>query len=522
MKYRRTVVYMRYSSTMQDDGFSIEYQRSETRECAEKNGLVIDGEYIDEAKTGTKVAGRDGFYNLIRAVKNGEISSIIIYKMSRMFRNTKESEYYRDLFRKFDVKLFSATEYINEDTSSGRMTTSILSVIDQYQSEITSDQVRSSMREMARQGFFTGGLPPFGYTTEAFQHGTKTRKRYAPNPEEAEILHKAFELYANGYSINGVCDELNKQGFRTRKGKRFCHQTMIAYLKNETYIGRLKYKAKGYDEVICDDAHPAIISETVFNVVQQRLKNRAFNTTPRKRKHFYALTGKIKCECGSNYVGVSLTRFDKNPDYRYNYVTYKCHEKHVYKNCNNKQVYKAHIEEDVLQLIKTHILNEASITAIAENVASIYKTQPQPSTDKLKQLKNRADFLNNEIDLIIEMRRNKELSSDRSAKRIAPLEEELNELEKAINNFSIQSKSAITPESVKAYLSDMLKRSENCDDETLKVIFDNFVEEIIIYRETVDVRLRVLPDLSFIHNGNTAVTLFNLCINTKRRKNTHK
>lgn len=521
MKYKRTVVYMRYSSTMQDDGFSIEYQRSETRECAEKHGLIIDAEYIDEAKTGTKVAGRDGFYDLIRAIKNGEIHAVIIYKMSRMFRNTQESEYYRDLFRKHEVKLLSATEYINEDTSSGRMTVSILSVIDQYQSEITSDQVRSSMREMARQGFFTGGIPPFGYTTETIEHGKKNRKRYVPEPAEAEILHKAFELYANGYSINGVCNFLNQNGYRTRRGKFFCHQTMVAHLKNETYIGRLKYKAKGYDEVICEDAHPAIISETMFNAVQARIKSRE-NTTPRKRKHFYPLTGKIKCECGSYYYGVSVKRFDKNPNYRYNYVTYKCKAKHAFKTCTNKQIYKSHIEDDVLQLIKTHILNENSINAISANAAEILKSQIQPSTGKLNGLKARLGFLNNEIDLLIDMRRNKELSPERSAKRIAPLETELIEVENAINNLVVQSKSAITPESIKSYLTDMLTRSENCNDEILKTIFDSFVEKIVINHDTVAVSLKVCPDHSFIHNGNTAVTVFNLLININRRKNTHK
>ena len=150
--FYRVRAYLRYSSHNQDDGYSIEYQTTEIEEFAKKNGFEIEKMHIDQAQTATKTAGRDEFFALMDAVKRNEVDAIVVYKTSRIFRNSYESHKYRNLFIKHNVKFISATQTIDESTPEGRFMSSTIANVDQYQSETTSDHVKSSMREMARQG----------------------------------------------------------------------------------------------------------------------------------------------------------------------------------------------------------------------------------------------------------------------------------------------------------------------------------------------------------------------------------
>ena len=144
----RKRAYVRYSDHKQDDGFSVEYQMTEIDEFMYRNGMEQPKYHIDQAISGTKVAGREAFFELVNDVKEGFVDVIVVYKLNRIFRNAYESQKYRKLFKKYGVKLMSVTQQIDEETSAGRLMTNVLSDIDQYQSETISDHVKSSMREM--------------------------------------------------------------------------------------------------------------------------------------------------------------------------------------------------------------------------------------------------------------------------------------------------------------------------------------------------------------------------------------
>lgn len=61
----RAVIYIRYSSHKQRESFSIEYQVDECTKFIETNDYELVEVYIDEAKTGKKVAGRDAFDKML-------------------------------------------------------------------------------------------------------------------------------------------------------------------------------------------------------------------------------------------------------------------------------------------------------------------------------------------------------------------------------------------------------------------------------------------------------------------------
>ena len=95
-------------------------------------------------------------------------------------------EYSIRRLRKRGIRLISITQEL-DDTPSAMMIRQILSVFDEYQSKENSKHVRRAMKENARQGFWNGSQPPFGYQTYvAEQRGAKEKKKLAIDPVEAE------------------------------------------------------------------------------------------------------------------------------------------------------------------------------------------------------------------------------------------------------------------------------------------------------------------------------------------------
>ena len=505
---KRTHSYIRYSDHKQDDGFSVEYQLSEIEEFVYRNGLELRKNHIDQATTATKVAGREAFYELIQDVKDGFVDVIVVYKLNRIFRNAYESQKYRKLLKKYGVKLMSVTQQIDEDTSAGRLMTNVLSDIDQYQSETISDHVKSSMREMARQGYFTGGTVPFGYTLEVLENGKKTRKKYIPDETEKAVVQKIFELYADGYSLRYLQSHLTDRGFMTRQGKQFGITTIARMLGNDFYIGTLRYSTQGYEDVVVEDAVPPIIDDYLWRRVQER-KNANKLVQPRKKKDLYALTGKIYCDlCGSHFFGMRSGSRQKGKLYDYQY--YICAKRKNYNACKCDRIRKDYLEDIVLQEIKKRILNEDAVKRLASEIAALCESSPTKITDEIKTLTKRRTTLENQINTLIDMRLAGELSADILKKKSVVLEAELAEVLNQLISLDERKRNSITAESVEEYLRSMFDHADSTDDQLLKNLFDNFVDKIIINNERVDVFLIVHPLGRFAYkktSGHPHVTL---------------
>lgn len=488
---RRTGIYGRYSDTKQDDGFSIEYQLTECQAYLDKNGMPLTKTYIDQAITGTKVAGREAFHELIRDVKNGMIDVVVVYKFSRIFRNAYESHKYRQLFKKHGVKLISVTQMVDDETSSGKLMIGVMANIDEYQSAVISDHVKSAMREMVSEGFFAGGTVPYGYKLEVVQHGKKTRKKYVPDEFERKIVNKLFELYADNYSLKYLQDYTKSIGASSRSGKSFGITTIARMLRNDFYIGVLRYNAQGHEPIVIYDIIPPIVDKVLWDRVQQRHKSRNY-VRPRKRKDLYSLTGKIICgKCGKHFFGIRSASVQRGKKYDYKY--YVCSTSKTYSECTCKRVRKDFLEETVLSEIKKHILNEKAIYRIANDIIAKLGENPDEQKNKLKQLKKERATAKSQIAELLELRSLKLVNNAYVAEHMAKHDERIKELDVQIMSIEQQSKATISHAMIVDYLNKMLTLSDTTDDETLQIIFNNFVDKIVIDNETIEVSLFVSP-----------------------------
>lgn len=501
--------YIRYSDHKQDDGFSVEYQTAEIEEFCARNGIDLYHNHIDQAQSGTKVAGREEFFRLIEAVKDGAVDVVVVYKLNRLFRNSYESQKYRKLFRKHGVKLMSVTQQIDEDTSSGRLTTNILSDIDQYQSETISDHVKSSMREMARQGYFTGGTVPYGYTLEVIKHGSKIRKKYIEEPAEAKIVRDIFEFYAGGHSLRYIQEYLQDKEIKTRRGKDFGITTIARMLGNDFYFGTLRYKTQGYDDVVMEDAVPTIVPKHLWYAVQDRKKENKL-VEPRKHKSLYSLTGKIKCAlCGEHFFGIRSGSQHRDKYFEYQY--YVCSKRKNYRTCTCRKIRKEKLEDLLLSEIKRNVLNANDMERIAREIMDQFADNPTIIANEIKKLERTKKQLEGKIDVLLEMRLNKEMTPAVLSRKSAEVEEELADVKSRLFTLTEQQRHATTFESIMEHLQQLLAYANDKNEDVLKLLFDNVVEKIIVAEDSVDIYLRVYarPALAYKQSfGQPNVALY--------------
>ena len=165
---------------------------------------------------------------------------ILFHSFSRFSRDAMLFEFYARRLRKVGVQLVSLTQEVGDDPTS-QLIRKVVVLFDEYSSQENAKHVRRSMRENARQGFWNGSRPPFGYTTrEAGRRGDKVKKVLAIDPVEAPVVRKIFDLYlgADGAAIGvkAIANHLNKKGAALR-GKKFSVATVYGILTRTTYSG---------------------------------------------------------------------------------------------------------------------------------------------------------------------------------------------------------------------------------------------------------------------------------------------
>ena len=514
---KRAVIYARYSSHRQENGFSIEYQRDECMKYLERKGYKFIKCYIDEATTAKKTAGRDSFNEMIYDAQNGKFETIIVFSFSRSFRNTRDAlNYHHELNENYGVSIESVIEQIDLSNPHGKFSGTNLFAMHELQSDITAGHVKAGMYVAAQQGYFLGGTCPFGYQL----YGTgeysrnKERKKYEAHPEEKEIVNEIFELYADGFSLDFIQTMLRDRGIKGRRGGIMTVQTIARILKNEFYIGTREYVVEGYPPLKIENCVPAIIDLALWHRVQLRHAENVL-AKPRKTKRLYALTGKIVCEkCGAHMFGTH--KGDKRNG-KWSYSYYHCANKKSRKTCDAKNIRKDQLENYCLQQIKKHILNPDAIQQIAVHIAGIAGNEPTEIERKIKKLSKRRAELAGYIKGLVRKQLENNMPDDVYRELSGEYNTEIAEIDLQLMQLENSAQTAITPAAVEKYLNGMLANIDSADDEILKTIFDKLIDKILVNDDAVTVILTVSPYPRFRDKESQGQPNYTLSLTVKRQ-----
>lgn len=306
--YKTAAAYIRVSTDDQIE-LSPASQLVEIRKWASTNGYLVPDEYVfvDEAKSGRKVTGRDDFRRLIATAKAKPkpFDAILLWKFSRFARNRDDAVYYKSILRKqLKIDVISIKEPI-DDGKMGVIMESMIEAMDEYYSINLAEEVKRGMEEKHRRGELQAP-PAFGYTV---QNNVLT-----PVPEEAVYVREIFRRFNNGQGFYAVARWLNDMGVRTHRGRPFENRTVEYILRNPVYAGKLRWNPAGrsrrdFDDphiIITDGHHEPLVTEEEFQAAQVRIAQQKsilpYHNRPLGSNKDW-ISGLVRCaSCGATLV----------------------------------------------------------------------------------------------------------------------------------------------------------------------------------------------------------------------------
>lgn len=455
----KAVIYARYSSHNQREE-SIEGQLRKCHAFAKQNGFIVIEEYCDRAISG-KTDNRAEFQRMIKASEKGQFSAIIMYTLDRFARNRYDSAMYKAKLRKNGVRLYYTEQSIT-DEPEGIILESVLEGMAEYYSENLSRGVRRGMKENALKCMITGGYMPLGY------HKTADKK-YEIDPQTAPIVREIFDLYANGKTQRQIVDILNEKGYRTVKNMPFRLGSLSGILSNKKYAG-----IYSFDDIEIKGGVPAIVSEELFEKVQDMLKKNKRNSGRMKAPAPYLLTGKLFCgHCGSSMVGESGT---SQTGTIYNY--YKCSDRKKKGNCSKHNEKKEWLEKLVVSETVRKILQPNVIETISRQVADLAEKEFNDKSRLLslqEELKGTQTAIRNLLRLV-----EQGIDTEDVGDRLLDLNSQKADLQKQISKEE-NKKPMLTKDRIAFWLAGFVSNGNVEDAEYQQRIIDTLVHRVFIF-----------------------------------------
>ncbi|HAA57369.1 MAG TPA: hypothetical protein DCE42_21565 [Myxococcales bacterium] len=259
MKEKRCVAYIRVSTIRQaeeqEGSLANQLHRIERYiEAKNGDGIVwrLDHVYREEGISGKDIEGRPQLQKLLRDMELGKFDVVIFTELSRISRSGHDFLGLTDIFKDHNVEFISLRENFDTTSATGRLITTVLVALAQFEREQTVERVRAGMRARAERGLYNGGGQVYGYDLDP------ERKGYLfINEKEAQVVKELFGLYLEKGSIAEVTKELNERGYRTKEyttrqgnfkpAEPFVWGTIRNVLRNPAYIAKKGVNVKNRD-----------------------------------------------------------------------------------------------------------------------------------------------------------------------------------------------------------------------------------------------------------------------------------
>ena len=175
------------------------------------------------------------------------VGAIIVSHSSRFMRNATKARVHKEAPTRRGIRVTAIQENVSDDPN-GRFAEGVFELIDQLESETNGIRTRAGMSENARQGFFNGSRPPFGFRTEKIPTHARPKNKLVIDPAEADILREVFRQYVAGSGAKSVARNLNQSGLLYR-GHLWTRDLVLKVISEPAargtyYWGRLDSRGK--------------------------------------------------------------------------------------------------------------------------------------------------------------------------------------------------------------------------------------------------------------------------------------
>ena len=328
-------IYARVSTEEQvKEGFSIRGQIEKLSDYAKIRDWEIYNIYSDDGISGKNITERPAINNMIKDIISGKVDTVLVFKVDRLTRNTRDLIELVDIFNKNNCDFISLMESIDTKTASGRMFLKIIGIFAEFERENIIERVKFGINRKVSEGYsLCSAHPSYGYDRP---NGEKILQI---NEEETKIVQWIFDKYLNeNASFTKIAKELNLQGLKTQRGAFWGSKTIQHILTNCNYIGNVRHHTKDKEQYYeVKGKHEPIISKEIYEKVQNKIskiKKKNFTKIPKEENYF---CGVLICSiCGKKMATQGRKETTKDGTIKY-FGNYRCSGKKI-RECIAKDV----------------------------------------------------------------------------------------------------------------------------------------------------------------------------------------
>lgn len=319
----KCAIYARVSTRREEQQNSLQNQIALAESIAREQGFIVVDRYIDNGISGAGMKNRSEITRLMNDAKKKKFDIVIAKSVSRLGRNTLQSMNLAHDLEKSSIRLILPEDNYDTATSDSRLPYNLKAILAEEENAKLSRRIKLGLRASAKKGNRRTSLPPYGYTCNPYT------KKLEIDESTAPIVKEIFRLYLHeGWGMFKITNYLMKKLVPTPRtvsgavnaGGKWHQNTIKGILKNPVYTGKLVFcreettdsladselyklrrKVEHDKQIIIENAHPALVSETDFNAVQELMKKKGKNRSNGKESIFAHVAKCADCGTGMHF-----------------------------------------------------------------------------------------------------------------------------------------------------------------------------------------------------------------------------
>lgn len=282
--------YCRVSTEYEEQRQSLKSQVAYyTQKICDNSAWDFAGIYAEQ-ESGTRIENRDEIQRLMNDCRNGKVDLILMKSLIRFGRNTLDVLLMLNELSKLNVAVYFEIEDIWSNDPRVKKYITMAAAAYQEESRQKSETIKWGIRQSSHHGHVMLNHSQFlGY-------GRDENGDLIIIEKEAKTVRLIYDLFLKDYGCRKIKKYLEDHGIKTVTGKeKWSTSTIDRILSNKKYIGRnvtpkthtpdfltgKQEENQGQiDTIIIENAHQAIISQEVFEAVQNlkgNIKNKEMN-----------------------------------------------------------------------------------------------------------------------------------------------------------------------------------------------------------------------------------------------------
>ena len=233
----RLVGYVRVSTEEQArEGVSLGAQRERLTAYAVAHDAGLVGIETDEAISGKiPPSKRPGLARALATVRRGEADGLLVLKLDRLSRSTRDVLDLVDETRRGGWRLVSVSEHLDTGSAAGRLVVTVLAALSEMEREQIGERTRFALDSIARAGRGRGRFIRLGYRSEAYPDRTEwlagDHSQLVEHAEEQTFLAEIQRLRGLGQGERTIAAALNRMGQNPRSGRAWTRSGVGSILR---------------------------------------------------------------------------------------------------------------------------------------------------------------------------------------------------------------------------------------------------------------------------------------------------